>query len=873
MLTSATVRLVDFCARRRWPVIAIGTFLLVVTAAYDISRFSIDTNVNALVSATVPWQQRLAALTRAFPENGIAVVVRAPTPEGSEQATDALAEALAKEKPLLSEVLQPDSGAFFAKNRFLFQSVAALKGSLHQLEEARPLLTVLAADPSLRGLSTALSQTAKGVAAGKIKPDQLATPLTRVNATLTDVLAGRPAEFSWQDLTRGASATADELRHVIQVQPTLDYGSLQPGHQATEAIARHAQELKLGDAFGAQIAQTGQVPMNDDEFVVISHSLPRDTLIAVVGVLIVLWLALRSWKLIAAVFFSLLVGLAVTAALGLLMLGAFNLISIAFFVLFVGLGVDFGIQFSVRYRSQRHEHDDLHVALRSTAHKVAVPLSLAAAATAIGFFSFLPTSYVGLSQLGLVAGCGMIVAFLCSLTLVPAALAVLNPPGEPEAVGFTRLAPVDALLQRHRVLILAVTAVVVLAGAPALAFLRFDFNPIDLQDPTAPSVVAYKDLQDSPASGGMGAEVLAPSLQRADDIARRLARLPQVAQAVTLSQLIPTDQEEKLALVRDARAVLAPALDPAQRAGAPSDAEDVAALRKAATDLSDAVGDTKGQGALAARRTAALLEQVAQASGAMRQAVVSAFLPPLAYDLAVLRTSLEPKLVTKGTLPGNLLRSWELPDGRARVEVIPKLDPNNAGNLADFAKAVLAAEPSASGPGIGYYESKQTVVTAFVEAAVIALAAIAVLLFIALRRARDVLLTLVPLLLAGAVALEVCALSDFPLNFANVIALPLLLGVGVAFKIYYVVAWRAGKTGLLQSTLTRAVVFSALTNAIAFGSLWSSSNPGMSSMGALMFLALLCTLAAAVVFQPVLMGQPRQVAARLRRAYLREAGE
>jgi len=145
------------------------------------------------------------------------------------------------------------------------------------------------------------------------------------------------------------------------------------------------------------------------------------------------------------------------------------------------------------------------------------------------------------------------------------------------------------------------------------------------------------------------------------------------------------------------------------------------------------------------------------------------------------------------------------------------------------------------------------------EAGVMALVAITILLFIALRRLTDVLLTLVPLLLAGVVTLEICVLDDLPLNFANIIALPLLLGVGVAFKIYYIMAWRAGKTGLLQSTLTRAVVFSAMTNAIAFGSMWSSSYPGMSSMGKLMALALICTMAAAVLFQPVLMGRPRQV--------------
>ena len=148
-------------------------------------------------------------------------------------------------------------------------------------------------------------------------------------------------------------------------------------------------------------------------------------------------------------------------------------------------------------------------------------------------------------------------------------------------------------------------------------------------------------------------------------------------------------------------------------------------------------------------------------------------------------------------------------------------------------------------------------IRAFIEAGVLAVLTIAVMLWITLRRFGDVLLTLVPLIVAGAVTMELMVLLGEPLNFANVIALPLLLGVGVAFKIYYIMAWRAGRTNLLQSTLTRAVFFSALTTATAFGSLWLSDQPGMSSMGKLMALALLCTLAAAVLFQPALMGPPR----------------
>ena len=208
-------------------------------------------------------------------------------------------------------------------------------------------------------------------------------------------------------------------------------------------------------------------------------------------------------------------------------------------------------------------------------------------------------------------------------------------------------------------------------------------------------------------------------------------------------------------------------------------------------------------------------------------------------------------------IPAELRDQWIGTDGRARVEASPAGDANDNEVLRKFTKAVLAVSPDAAGAPIAIQGAGDTILRAFIEAGAWALLSISILLFIVLRRASDVLLTLAPLVLAGIVTLEICVLIDMPLNFANIIALPLLLGLGVAFKIYFVMAWRAGVMNLLQSSLTRAIVFSALTSATAFGSLWLSSHPGTSSMGKLLALSLVCTLAAAVLFQPALMGPPR----------------
>lgn len=874
MLKSAITGIVDFCARRPWRVLILGVVLAATAAAYDVTGFSITTNTENLISEDLPWRQRQADFSKAFPQKEILVVVTASTPENAEQATNALEKELSKRPDLFQAVVQPEGGDFFQRNGLLFEPLAGVKRSIAGLSSADFLIGTLAADPTLRGAMKSLGFAADGVEGGDIKLDQLVWPLSLAGKTLSDVLAGKPATFSWQTLVQGSQPQSAQLRHFIEVKPVLNFSALQPGLKATDGIRGAAADLKLGEKFGATVQLTGVVPMNDDQFSVIRQSAVRDTLVALLGMIVILWLALRSWKIIVAVFFSLMVGLAVTAALGLAFVGAFNLLSIAFFVLFVGLGVDFGIQFSVRYRAERYKYSDLQRSLRKAAREIAAPLTLAATATAVAFFSFLPTSYKGLSDLGLIAGCGMLVAFFCSITLVPAVLAILAPPGEVAPVGFEKLASLDDFLQRHRMAVIAGTFIVVLAGTPLLFRLSFDFNPINLQSPNAASVVTYRELQDNPLTSGTDAEVLAASLAEADTIASRLSALPAVLRTLTLNSFVPDEQEQKTAVIKAAAPRLRGALDP-KREPAPTDKDTVDAIDSTAKRLLKVAGAETGPGAEAARHVADLLMRLKQSDVAVRKTAETVVVSSLVHDLERLRNSLDPQLVTINNLPSNIVRDWLAPDGRARVQALPKGNAGNSDVLRRFATSVMAAEPSATGPAISLYQSEKTVIHAFVEAGTIALVSIAVLLMIALRRLTDVLLTLIPLLLAGAVTLEICALTGTVINFANIIALPLLLGVGVAFKIYYIMAWRDGKTGLLQSSLTRAVIFSAMTNAVAFGSMWSSSYPGMSSMGKMMALALLCTMVAAVLFQPVLMGPPRQVRAASGRAtdLVRDAAE
>ena len=447
----------------------------------------------------------------------------------------------------------------------------------------------------------------------------------------------------------------------------------------------------------------------------------------------------------------------------------------------------------------------------------------------------------------------MFVALLTTVALLPALLAVLKPAGEPAPIGYAALAPLDRFLERRRNWVVGTTLAATILGLPLLANLRFDFNPLDLRARDVELVATLLDLMRDPDTSPNIIDVLQSDLGHASALAEQLRRLPEVAHARTLLSFVPDDQDEKLAMIDDASFFLQNTLSPDQIDAAPTPAETVAAIDSTARDLVGAAGELDSPAAIQARRLAGLLSALAKAPQAARDAAEHALVTPLKTTLRQVRDLLSAERVTVETLPPSLRRDWVTPDGRARIEVAPNGDGNDNPTLRRFVKAVRGVAPQAAGTPVFVIEAAATIVKAFLEAGVWSVASIALILFVALRRWTDVALTLVPLLVAIVVTLEMCVLIGLQLNFANIIALPLLLGVGVAFKIYYVMAWRSGEKNFLQSSLTRAVFFSACTTATAFGSLWFSHHPGTSSMGKLMALALLTTLSAAVIFQPALL--------------------
>ena len=860
MLTSLVVSVVRTCTRFAFFTVVVAVLLAVASGFYAAKNFAINTDINKLISPELDWRKRDNEFDKAFDqERLILAVVDAPTPEFAGAAAAELEQKLSSNAKDFESVRRLGGGPFFEKNGLLFLPTPDVAKLTAQFESAAPLIEIMAGDPSLRGLTGALETGLTGLKRGQFKLESTARPFSLIAQTVEDVLNTGSGTFSWRGLVSDEPLKDSDRRDFIEVKPILDFKALEPGKTATDAIRQAAKDLDLAGKYGARVRLTGPVPIANEEFATVQDGALVNSVTTGIIVLFILWMALHSSKIIFAVAATITMGLAMTTAVGLMMVGSLNLLSIAFAVLFIGLGVDFGIQFSVRYRSERFKSNDLQIALEKAAEFSAVPLSLAALATAAGFLSFLPTDYKGVSELGKIAGAGMLIAFIASITILPALLTLLNPPGEADPVGYAFLAPLDHFLEKHRVPVIFGTLALAVAGLPLLYYLHFDFNPINLRSPKVESIATFLDLRKDPNTGANAINVMAPSEEAAKQVEAHLSKVPEVLRTMSLDSFVPDDQPAKLKLIAQGAKILNPGLNPDQVDAAPADEENVSALKGTAENLRKVASGQTGPGAAASMRLANALSKLADSNPALREKTQTVFVGPLMLALGQLRNSLQAQPVTLQNLPAELVNSWKTKEGMIRVQALPRGDPNDNDTLRKFAGSVLSAEPKAIGGPVSILKSGETIVSAFIEAGCWALISISLLLWIALRRITDVLLTLVPLLVAGAVTLEICVLIGLPLNFANIIALPLLLGVGVAFKIYYVTAWRSGKTNLLQSSLTRAIFFSALTTATAFGSLWFSSHPGTASMGKLLALSLVTTLAAVLLFQPALMGRPRNI--------------
>jgi hopanoid biosynthesis associated RND transporter like protein HpnN len=831
----------------------LGLIAVLLSGFIAAHRLSVTTDTALMFPESLPWRAEQLRFNRDFPQNTdmIVGVIDARIPEEADATAAALVAALSSDHDHFVEIRRPDTSPYLSKEGLLLLDKAQLQTTLDTIITAQPFLAQLSADPTARGVFGALSLIGTGVARGEGDIGPYLSALNGFHQTMAGAIAGKPEPLSWAKLLGGKLASLSGPYKFVQFRIKPEFGALTPGGAATQAIRDAGAQLEFVKSGDAHIRITGAVALADDEFSSVAQGAALGMVISLLLITLWLYLAVHTWRLIVPILLTLGTGLALTLGFAALAVGTLNLVSVAFAILFIGIAVDFAIQFSVRFREVRMNIVGLAAALNETSRRVGRQILVAAAATAAGFLAFVPTDFRGVAELGLIAGVGMIIAFFCTLIFMPAFITLFHPLDEREEVGFHWAHPLDKIMHKRRWPILAMFGVLAIVALALSTRLTFDSDPLHTKNANTEAMRTLYDLIDSPLTNPFPIDIMEPTVDAATAAAETLSKLPLVASALTIDSFVPTDQAAKLALVTDAASLLGPTFDTPPNA-APAAADQIrAAASSALKSINPALSKVAADHPLAA--IASDLAKLSTADDAILLNVNTSLVRFLPAQLDQLRNLLSAGPVTLKDVPQAIARDWVLPDGRARVQLLPKAEARDSAGLRRFVNQVLPVAPEAGGSAVIIVETADTIIGAFRSAAITALAAIAVILFIALRRPLDVVLVLAPLLLSALLTVLVAVLAPVPLNFANIIALPLLLGVGVSFNIYFVMNWRAGQTSILGSATARAILFSALTTGTAFGSLALSAHPGTASMGTLLLISLGCTLIASLTFIPALL--------------------
>ena len=826
-------------AAHAWPrAMLFGLVVLCLGAGLAATTLRIDSDSSRMLSPDLPAQRAAHRLNAAFPslKASILVTLKARQADLADLAAIALTRELRTHPERIASVFAPSEDPYLAAHGFLYLDEEAVDEMFTRLSKSSNLLAHLRADQSLEGFVQALHEAVLLAKRAEIGTDALERLFAETASVLEAQTLGRPRIFAWSSVLD--DEPSGTVTRMIAVTPVLDRTRLSPAKPALHTLRTAIAGLPEHLTVGVEIRVTGEPALRTDEMASVTGTIGLSLAASLALVAVLLWFGLGGGRRLALTLGALVVALVLTTGYTALAIGNLNLISIAFIVLMVGLGVDFAIHVIAHISEEHRAGNDVAQSIVLTGQRAGLALVLAALTTALAFLAFAVTDFIGMAQLGQIGAGGVILAFLTAITLIPAVLALA--PGLAEGPTQRALAPPAPRLAPWILL-----GIAVLALWPA-SLARFDADPMGLRNPNSPSVLAFRALALDPDTSPYRASVMVGSAAEADRIADQLADLPEVAGAINLGDLIPEKQDRKLMMLD----LAAPSLDHAV-AGQPTE---LTGERIATNDpLASFAEELAPMEGMADRLSRAIAAYAAIRSGETDKALADRLF--LAYGLMVdrLGAMLNADTVSAATLPEIMRERFLTEDGIYRIEVLPRDDLGDPENARAFARAVRVVAPAATGPPLQLTAAGDTVAGAMLTATLLAAAMTALVTLLATARLSDTLAVLAPLIVAGILTAAFSTLTGVAFNYANVIVLPLMIGIGVDSGIHLALRARRAPGAVFATSTPRAVVLSALTTIAAFGTLAISDHRGTASMGLLLMASIAFTLISVLVLTPALV--------------------
>ncbi|MDO9104101.1 MAG: MMPL family transporter [Methylovulum sp.] len=851
------------------PVVLLSIAGLLIFSAwqYTAANLSINTDTTELVAPDAPFQQNRRHFEKEFPQDmrTILLVLESETPELTRAATTRLSRLLNTDRDNFDSVYTPNDNAFFRRNGLLYLDLDDLQNLSATMSEAQPFIGRISQETHLGGFFSILDDALTSSDGNTDLPIDLPSLINKVSAALHTSVNNGDALLSWEELIASKKIAAKSS--FIIVRPKLDYTQIRPAKNAIDVMRKAVNDIQEPGLPAVKVWITGEVGLEDDELSGMSTGTFTASLFSVVLVLGILLLAYRSVFLTLATLITLALGMILCGAFAALAVKELNLISVAFAVSNIGLGVEYAIHFCLRYRDNLGHHLGRDKAIRGTLISTSPSLLLCAGTTAIGLYAFIPTDYKGVSELGLLAGTSLFICLFVTLTVLPVLLKIipvqLSHLPVAQETGFIRLPEKLAGFTLHFAKpITIVVGILALISSVLVTDVQTDFNPVNLRDPNTDSVIAFKHLIKDKDNTPMTLTVLAKDENAAKALQKKLGSLASVDKTVSFFDFLPADQDEKLAVIEEMALTLGlnlkkfPALksdyDPVdsiqhliktidQVLPKQTDAKEINILTGFKAELQGMLVelDTRQQ---TSRRL--FLDKV--------QSTLLGTLPGVMNDLL---TGLDARGLVLNDIPADIRERWLSKDGWYRIQIYAKKDLNDLTNLEAFITDVQSVAPETTDLPIMYWESMKAVVGAFEQAITIALITIALVLYGIRRNITDTLLIMTPLMLAGLFTMASTVITHTPINFANIIALPLLLGFGVDNGIHMVEKLRhslSEKQNIYQSSTARAMFYGALTTSSSFAGLAFSPHQGIASMGLVITIGIFWIMTSTFVILPAL---------------------
>jgi hopanoid biosynthesis associated RND transporter like protein HpnN len=835
---------------------------------YTIEHLGIDADTTDILSKELQFQKDRERFIKTFPQDdqAILVVVDAGTPERAAQASDYLGAQFSREKQHIQSVYIPGSGDFFDRHGLLYLDLDDLEELAAKLAEAQPFIGTLSKDNSLKSLLSILGEAL--TTDEHELPVDLNPLLGKIRRAIRAVLDGKTYQLSWQQMMMGEEQDLLSKRRFILIKPHLNFNELMPAEKSLAVV--RATVAKAEQAFpGVNVRLTGEVVLEHDELATVTYSAEMASAFSFLLVFLSLLIGFRSVKLTLATLSVLTMGLLLTFGFAALAIGHLNIISVSFAALYIGIGDDYAVQVCMRYRELLRQNLSRWQALIEAVRRVAPPITLCAITGATGFFAFVPTKYTGVSELGLIAGAGIFISLLITLTVLPAVLK-LFPPSSGPAQKSDDLFPdwVYLFPIRHAALVKWTTAALILAGLGLLTQARFDINPLNLRDPDSESVATFRELLKTKDTSPMTLTVLAESRDEALAKAEKLSQLESVENAITIEDYIPKDQEAKLAILEDLSLVMGFQLATFPPPYQDSVENSLAALEKFRKAVEQHLKENPDSELSATLRRllqemeslmARLQSESEPAKKARLDKLQASLLDTLPDTMNTLLKGLAPDPVAIDTLPPGLAERWLSKDGVYRIMASPSKDLNDENNLKEFIAEVRQLAPHATDLPVIYLESGNAIVRAFQQALASAVAAIVIVLVLTQRSVMDALLILLPLMMTAILTGVSTVLMDNPFNFANIIVIPILFGLGVDAGINIMSRLRHPdrEDSVLRTATARGVVFSELTTMCSLVSMAFTPHLGLASMGQLLSIGLLLNILCTLIVLPAFAARAR----------------